>query len=462
MARPSRKQPGAPEISLPHRFAPRSYQLRVWRALEQGCRRAVTVWHRRSGKDITALNWMITRMVQRPGLYLHLFPDGVQARRAIWDGQTINGIPFLEFFPPDIVLERNETEMSIRTVSQGGGMSIYQLAGTDKADRLRGLNPLGIIFSEYATQSPAGWEIVAPALVANGGWAWFCFTPNGRNHGFDLHRQAMGDPAWFAEQLTIEQTTKDATDEDGGPVVAPHDLEAERHRGVDEDFIQQEYFCSFEGTRSGSYFGEALRRAREQGRITKVPWDPTQPVETWVDLGVGEHLAVWAVQYSGPRVHVLRFWQGRGSDSIEVLAKVLCEWPYSYSYHYWPHDAKQTEQSNGRTRKDIAERLGIRSIEVVDKLDIEDGITAARALIERCYFDEENCRRGLDCLAAYHRERDPKGETWREAPKHDWSSHAADAFRTGAVGTRGGMPLTPQRIEVISEFSIGGRSSFYR
>jgi hypothetical protein len=442
-------------VDLPYRFQPRAYQLPVLQALERGCTRAITIWHRKAGKDLLALIYCITRMVQRPGLYLHLFPDGVQARRVIWDGQTVDGIPFLDFFPPEIVLGKNETEMSVKTIAKDGGMSIYQLVGTDKADRLRGPNPIGIVFSEFSYQNPESWEICAPVLAANGGWALFNFTPNGRGHGYDLYRRALGDPSWFTEVLSIQQTKKDGPGEDGGPVITPEILEAERARGVDEDFIQQEYFCSFEGTKTGSYYGDALRRAREQGRITRVPWDPAYPVETWVDLGIGEHLAVWVTQAIGPRVHVLRFFQGRGSDSIVELAKTLKEWPYTYSTHVWPHDAETKDIGTGRSRRDMAESLGIRPIDVQAKASVHDGIVAVKALLERCYFDEASCRQGLDALAAYHRLWNPKGQTWREEPDGDWSSHGADAFRTGAMGTRGGVPLVAQPIEVITEFDLG-------
>jgi hypothetical protein len=37
-------------------------------------------------------------------------------------------------------------------------------------------------------------------------------------------------------------------------------------------------------------------------------------------------------------------------------------------------------------------------------------------------------------LINYQREYDDNGQTWRQRPKHDWSSHGADAFRYLAVG----------------------------
>ena len=52
----------------------------------------------------------------------------------------------------------------------------------------------------------------------------------------------------------------------------------------------------------------------------------------------------------------------------------------------------------------------------------------ARPKFSKCWFDEKNCARLLECLAAYHYEYDEKNKLLRDKPKHDWSSHAADAF----------------------------------
>ena len=140
-----------------------------------------------------------------------------------------------------------------------------------------------------------------------------------------------------------------------------------------------------------------------------MPWDPAYPVETWVDLGIGEHLAVWVAQAIGPRVNILRFFQGRGSDSIVELAKTLKEWPYTYSTHVWPHDAETKDIGTGRSRRDMAESLGIRPIDVQAKASVHDGIVAVKALLERCYFDEASCRPRLGRACGLSSALEPQG-----------------------------------------------------
>lgn len=58
-----------------------------------------------------------------------------------------------------------------------------------------------------------------------------------------------------------------------------------------------------------------------------------------------------------------------------------------------------------------------------------DGISAVRLSLHRCHFDAERCRDGIEALKQYHAEFDEKQNTFKDAPKHDWTSHAADAFR---------------------------------
>src|ERR1700722_2039723 len=48
---------GRSKIRIPNNWAPRGYQMKVWRYLERGGKRAICVWHRRAGKDDVCLHW---------------------------------------------------------------------------------------------------------------------------------------------------------------------------------------------------------------------------------------------------------------------------------------------------------------------------------------------------------------------------------------------------------------------
>jgi hypothetical protein len=109
--------------------------------------------------------------------------------------------------------------------------------------------------------------------------------------------------------------------------------------------------------------------------------------------------------------------------------------PYVYDTHNFPHDMANTEFGTGRTRYEVAEDLfGSKNVNIVQKIGVEDGINAARIILPRCRFDKKKCEKGLRALFNYHRQWDDRLQEFKNKPVHDWSSHAADAFRYFAVG----------------------------
>jgi hypothetical protein len=50
-------------------------------------------------------------------------------------------------------------------------------------------------------------------------------------------------------------------------------------------------------------------------------------------------------------------------------------------------------------------------------------------LFNKISFDENKTKDLLDALAQYTQERDDKKGMFKNNPKHDWTSHAADSFR---------------------------------
>jgi phage terminase large subunit len=49
------------------------------------------------------------------------------------------------------------------------------------------------------------------------------------------------------------------------------------------------------------------------------------------------------------------------------------------------------------------------------------------------WFDNVKCAQGVKALSQYRRAWDDKAKMFKDYPLHDWTSHAADAFRYGAV-----------------------------
>lgn len=420
-------------LTIPYNFEPRPYQLPVLQALDRGIKRAVCVWHRRAGKEKTFINHVCKAAFQRVGTYFYLFPTYAQSKKVLWDGRDREGFPFMGHIPREVVKHSNETELRKELVNG----SAIQLIGTDNIDSVLGTNPVGCVFSEYAVQDPKAWDYIRPILRENGGWAIFDYTPRGKNHGYTLYQMARTNPEWYAEILTIDQTQ----------AIPISDIDKERREGMSEELIQQEYYCSFEGVQFGAYFGKQLQAAEADGRIGRVGYESELGVETWWDLGIGDSTAIWFTQSTGREVRIIDYLEASG-EGLPYYAKKLQEKPYVYSQHHAPHDIEVRELGSGRSRKEIAASLGL-VFQVVPNIPLEDGIEAARAILSRCWFDKDKCSRGLDALASYHKAYDDKAKDWKSYPAHDWSSHAADAFRYLAVGHKTSKPKTQAPIEII-------------
>lgn len=268
-------------IQLPHHFTPRRYQIPLLDAMQSGCRRAVCVWHRRSGKDKTAINIVSERMFQRVGTYNYFFPTFKQGKNNIWHGMDKDGFRFLDHFPKEMLdtapgAKMNESTLRLQYKKEFGG-SAFQIMGSDSIDKSSlGSNPIGNVFSEFSVQNPTTWDFIRPILAENEGFAIFLYTPRGMNHGWKLLQQAKNDPfdpitnpyGWFSQVLTADDTG-----------VLPQRVLDQERREMPQDLFEQEYYCKFiEG--AGAFF----RRITENVEATELFPVPGHRYQLGVDL----------------------------------------------------------------------------------------------------------------------------------------------------------------------------------
>lgn len=395
--------------------------------MDSGIKRAVWVAHRRSGKDKTCLNFMIKRMFERVGTYYYIFPTFAQARRVIWDGIGLDGKKFMDHFPKELIASKNESQMKLE---QRNG-SIFQLVGSDNVDAIVGTNPVGVVFSEYALQDPTAWGFIRPILAENGGWAIFVSTVRGENHFYDIYELAKNDPTkWFCRMDTAGVGTVADTKAIPQDVLDDERKEIVRLYGNDA-LYQQEYECNFTVPIAGAYYADFIAKAYAEGRVGKVPHDTRLVVDTWWDLGINDRMAIWFTQAVGQELRAIDYLEGTGQGLPFYIGRMK-EKGYIFGQHTAPHDIEVRELSNGKSRRDTAQSLGI-NFSVAPRLPLMDGIDAVRELFPKVWFDQEKCREGLNALKSYRKEYDEKRKTYNNRPYHDWSSNGADAFRTCAV-----------------------------
>lgn len=378
---------------------------------------AIIVAHRRFGKTVAAINDLIkdALTIPRPKVRVaYIAPYYRQAKAIAWD--------YLLEYTRDIEgVEYNVAEL--RADFPNGAR--FRLFGADNPDSLRGLYFDHVVLDEPADFPHRAWPtVIRPSLADRKGRATFIGTPKGKNQFYDTFVSAKNDPNWLSLMLKSSET---------GILDEEELLEAKKAMG--EDRFEQEFECSFEAAIQGAYYATEIKTAIQENRIRKVPYDPSVGVTTAWDLGIGDSTAIWMAQFVAQEVRLIDYYENSGVG-LDHYAKELSSRGYHYSEHILPHDVQVKELGTGKSRLEILSTLGLTDITIAPKLSVEDGIQSARSMLNRCWFDAENCERGVEALKQYRREFDEKLKTWRGRPLHDWTSHGSDAFRYLAVGKR--------------------------
>lgn len=209
---------------------------------------------------------------------------------------------------------------------------------------------------------------------------------------------------------------------------------------------------AFEQSIKGAYFADDMSKARGEGRLTKIKYDPRLPVYTFWDIG-RDTTSIWFMQFN--RVdNEYRFinYMSDINRSLQYYVKEMAKLGYVLDSHYLPHDAEVTSLDNPDeiSRADVLRGLGL-TIHVVPRVKKKlNAIQASRDILPSCWFDEEQCKEGIKGLDHYRCEWDDKlGAFKREIPFHDWASHPADSFQQFAMGFK--PPIRYNKSDLIPE-----------
>lgn len=411
------------QITLPYRWLPRDYQMPFWRYMELGGKRAAAVWHRRAGKDEVALHWTACATQRRIGNYWHMLPEASQARKAIWDAVNphTGRRRIDEVFPKEIRKGQSEQEMKI-DFKNG---STWQVVGSDNYDSLVGSTPIGVVFSEWSLANPLSWAFLRPILLENGGWAVFIYTSRGQNHGADLYNNARQDPTWFAERLTVDDTS----------IFTPHQLEGERRElislygdNVGDGIFRQEYYSSFDAAVMGSVYGEWIEKAEKEGRVVSDLYDPGLEVHTAWDLGYDDSTVIIYYQIALDGIRIIDC-DSASQQDVGYYCNLLKDKPYAYAKaHNVPHDAaNKLLAAGGKSIVEQAYALGVK-MKVIPASSQANQLAALRQALPRMWFDVVKAKAVVKALKNYKYKYDEQKKIFSHEPIHDDNSHYADAM----------------------------------
>jgi phage terminase large subunit len=365
----------------------------------------------------TKLRWLCAREVQRS------IKDSVH--RLLTDLMEQFGLSGTFFQPLETSIRAvNGSEFLFTGLMQHTVESIKSFEGVD-----------GVWVEEGQSVSKRSSDVLIPTIRKPGSEIWVSMNPDLVTD--DAYRRYVLNPPpgaivreynwrtnpWFTAELEAERLHCQKT--------APDDYD-----NIWEGKCRAAY--------RGAIYANELASARKENRITKVPHDPSRPVETAWDIGYGDSTPIWFFQrIMGGWVHIIDFYMANGVGLDHYTRQLRADHRATYQYDdaILPHDAGSGNAQTGKSFAQMLKSLGVKN-RVLPRDDIESGIAAVRLLFPRLLFDAERCADGLQYLSRYRWKETRDGKVL-DVPNHD-DSDPADALRYMALGIK---PLTPKQKE---------------
>lgn len=315
-------------------------------------------------------------------------------------------------------------ETYIRTKS---GRIKFVFSGLDRnIDSIKSTSRILLAWIEEAENViEAAWVKLIPTLREEDSELWITWNPERETSATNVRFRNVDDPRMKIVEMNYR-------DNPWFPAI----LERQRQKDKRErphlygHIWEGEYLSSLEG----SYFGEHLATAKEEGRISFVPEDPHLVVRLFADIGgtgaKADNFVFWAAQFVGLSIRLVNHYEVQGQP-IATHLNWMREQGYTPSRcKIWlPHDGDTNDRVFDVSYRSAFEAAGY-SVEVVPnqgKGAAAARIEEARKLFPRMMFDEVKTDAGRKALGWYHEKKDEKRNIGL-GPEHDWASHSADAF----------------------------------
>jgi len=403
---------------------------------------ALMVCHRRAGKTVGAINEAVNRAIyntkKRPR-YAYIAPLRSQAKKVSWE--------YVKEYTEGLEAKKpSESELTVTFAHNKATIELYGADGPN-AEAIRGNYFDGVIVDEYGDMAPSVWpKIILPTLSDRQGWAVHIGTFKGKNHFYKMSENYQGRllPPGMDPEEFVRQRYHMILRADKSGIIPPEELALLRSAMDDEEY-RQEYLCDPNAAIKGTYYAATISKMEGSGRIFSAlaEYDPDQEVEAVFDIGRTDGTACWIWQKRPGGIAVVDYFEMQGKGCEEAFAELNgaadgAERRVRYKYRkiWLPHDAKaRTFASRRSTIEQFLDEYGPVVVDIVPKLDLVDGISAVRKVLPMCYFSERTSD-GVEGLRAYQREWDEDKKAFRDKPRHDNTSHCADAFRMMAVAWR--------------------------
>jgi phage terminase large subunit len=366
----------------------------------------VVVVHRRAWKTVWAVLDVIITSMKEEWDYWYIAPTYKQAKKIAWRmlQKYWNQITWFKY---------NSSELIVNYIN----WSTISLFWAENPDSLRWLDLKGVIFDEYAQQP--SWiysEIIFPMINANNWWVTWIWTPKWKNAFYKLFERAKKDDRFYTMLLKHKDTW----------LLTEEQIEDAKKEMSEEEF-EQEYNCSFDAFMRWAVYWKELQQAFKDGRVTKWIFNENVQVDTFWDLWISDAMTILFVQVVWSEIRIIDSYKNTWYW-LDHYAWIVLNKPYKYKKHYFPHDIQHREVTTWMSRLETAIKLLWNNCDVVPLNSIESWINAGRMIFKHIIINEE-LEEFINDLSLYQYEYNETRWEFTTTPKHDWTSHYADAFR---------------------------------
>lgn len=224
--------------------------------------------------------------------------------------------------------------------------------------------------------------------------------------------------------------------------------------GKDAEWVAEYLEGKYPSHNKGSVYGDLLAALEARGGLLAFE-HPADNIFTNWDLGRADSTSVWFWRLRPGGVDVVDHYRNHGqglSHFFAVLEERARTHGYRYVKHFLPHDARaKTLATKMSVLEQFLAQFGVGAVAIGPQLSLQDGIAAARWLLERDIRIHPRCDvsplpglpSGLESLRNYHYVYDERLQTFSRVPLHDGSSHDADGFRYLACVAKASEALVP-------------------
>lgn len=267
------------------------------------------------------------------------------------------------------------------------------------------------------------WQILVPTLREEDSELWVTWNPKRKSAAVEARFRGSKDPRFKIAEMNWRDNPW-----------FPAKLERDRIRDLEERPEQYDHIWEggFITVLTGAYYAKAIAESKAAGRIGKVSPDPLMTYRAFWDIGgtgsKADATSIWVAQFVGREIRILDYYEAQGQPLAAHL-NWLRDRGYDKALCVLPHDGANHDKVYSVTYEGAIRSAGF-SVQTVPNMGAGAAlirVQAARRLFPSIWFNAETTQPGIDALGWYHEKRN-EGRNIGLGPKHDWSSHAADAF----------------------------------